>query len=108
MSAVQLDPQGRVVAPAASPSVAQRLMDGLDSILTALAVLCLCGISVVTLSGVVARYVFNNSFTWTGETGQWLFIYLIFLGIPLAHRNRMHIAVSALQRIIPASMRQAH
>lgn len=94
--------------PSASRTFARRLMDRLDASLTALAVICLCGIAMVTLAGVVARYVFNNSFTWTGETGQWLFIYLIFLGIPLAHRMRMHISVGAIERIMPASLRQAH
>jgi len=108
MSAVEFEPQDGIGAPPASRSVVRRLMDGLDASLTALAVICLCGIAVVTLAGVVARYVFNNSFTWTGETGQWLFIYLIFLGIPLAHRMRMHIAVGALKRFLPDSMRQAH
>ncbi len=108
MSAIELKLQDGIGVPAAPRSIVRRLMDGLDASLTALAVICLCGISVVTLAGVVARYVFNNSFTWTGETGQWLFIYLIFLGIPLAHRMRMHIAVGALNRILPDSMRQAH
>jgi tripartite ATP-independent transporter DctM subunit len=96
---------------AAAPAVrshSRRLLDWLDTALSALAVLCLCSISIVTFAGVIARYVFNNSFTWTAETGQWLFIYLIFLGIPLAHRMRMHIAVGVLQKALPRSMQQAH
>jgi len=108
MGAVELELQAASGMAPAPRSLIRRLMDGLDASLTALAVLCLSGIAVVTLTGVVSRYVFNNSFTWTGEAGQWLFIYLIFLGIPLAHRLRMHIAVGAIKQLLPSSMRQAH
>jgi tripartite ATP-independent transporter DctM subunit len=107
MSAIDIEMDGQAPAPRAPPSITRRAMDGLDACLTAMAVVCLCGIAIVTLAGVVARYVFNNSFTWTAETGQWLFIYLIFLGVPLAHRMRMHIAVGVIDRILPASMKRA-
>ena len=89
-------------------TVPRRILDALDLGLSGLAVFCLVGIAIVTMAGVISRYVFNNSFTWTSETGQWLFIYLIFLGVPLAHRLRMHIAIGAIARIMPGSMKQAH
>ena len=89
-------------------TASRRTLEVLDFCLAALGTLCLVGIATVTMAGVVSRYVFNNSFTWTAEAGQWLFIYLIFLGIPLAHRLRMHIAIGAIDRIMPPSMKQAH
>jgi len=88
--------------------VPRRLLAVSDVCLAGLGVFCLIGIAVVTLAGVVSRYVFNSSFTWTGEAGQWLFIYLIFLGVPLAHRLRMHIAIGAIEKIMRPSMKQAH
>ena len=105
MSAVDLKADREAAAPRADRSIARQALNALDAALTGLAVACLCGIAIVTLMGVVARYVFNSSFTWTAETGQWLFIYLIFLGIPLAHRTRMHIAIGVIDRLLPVSLK---
>lgn len=66
---------------------------------------CLVLLCIVVFAGVVARYVFNDSFTWTEEIGQLLFAYIIFLGIPLAHRQRAHIAIDLLPGHLPAAVR---
>jgi tripartite ATP-independent transporter DctM subunit len=89
-------------------TIPRRLLEVLDAWLAALGTVCLVGIAAVTMAGVISRYVFNNSFTWTAEAGQWLFIYLIFLGVPLAHRLRMHIAIGAIDKVMHPSMKQAH
>lgn len=85
-----------------------RLLDALDFLIGALAVFCLVAIASVTLAGVISRYVFAASLTWTAEAGQWLFIYLIFLGVPLAHRGRLHIAIAGLDALMTPAMRKAH
>lgn len=85
-----------------------RLLDALDFLVGALAVFCLVAIASVTLAGVISRYVFAASLTWTAEAGQWLFIYLIFLGVPLAHRGRLHIAIAGLDALMTPAMRKAH
>lgn len=87
---------------------ASRLLDALDAILGAAAVFCLVAIAATTLAGVVSRYIFAASLTWTGEAGQWLFIYLIFLGVPLAHRGRLHIAIGGFEKILPPRARKLH
>jgi tripartite ATP-independent transporter DctM subunit len=85
-----------------------RLLDALDFVVGALAVFCLVAIASVTLAGVISRYVFAASLTWTAEAGQWLFIYLIFLGVPLAHRARLHIAIAGLDAAMTPGLRKAH
>ncbi|MFM7347431.1 MAG: TRAP transporter large permease subunit [Tagaea sp.] len=85
-----------------------RLLDALDFVVGALAVFCLVAIASVTLAGVISRYVFAASLTWTAEAGQWLFIYLIFLGVPLAHRGRLHIAIAGLDAAMTPGLRKAH
>lgn len=85
-----------------------KLLDALDFLVGALAVCCLVGIASVTLAGVISRYVFAASLTWTAEAGQWLFIYLIFLGVPLAHRGRLHIAIAGIDAMMTPAMRKAH
>jgi len=87
---------------------ATRLLDALDAGLGAATVFCLVAIAATTLAGVISRYVFAASLTWTGEAGQWLFIYLIFLGVPLAHRGRLHIAIGGFEKLLPPRARKIH
>ena len=58
--------------------------------------LLLAAMTVITFSQVIARYVFNYSFTWALELTTWLFAGLIFLGIPYGVRVGAHIGVDAL------------
>jgi tripartite ATP-independent transporter DctM subunit len=92
----------------APKGLATKFLDALDFLVGALAVLCLVAIASVTLAGVISRYVFAASLTWTAEAGQWLFIYLIFLGVPLAHRGRLHIAISGIDRLMSPAAKRAH
>jgi TRAP-type C4-dicarboxylate transport system permease small subunit len=50
-------------------------------------------IIVVVCAGVVARYVFNASFTWTEEFGSLAFIWLTFVGVAAGHRDEQHVAI---------------
>lgn len=80
----------------------------LDRITGLLAVAFLLGIVGDVLAGVVSRYVFNASFSWTEVAGRWLFLYMIFHGVALAHRTRSHVAVDVLARCLPARYRGIH
>lgn len=52
--------------------------------------------TVITFSQVIARYVFNYSYTWALELTTFLFAWLIFLGIPYGVRVGAHIGIDAL------------
>lgn len=67
----------------------ERLEEGLIAFL-------LAAMTIVTFTQVIARYVFNYSFTWALELVTWLFAGLIFLGIPYGVRVGSHIGVDAL------------
>ena len=56
----------------------------------------LAAMTVVTFVQVIARYVFNFSFTWALELTTILFAWMIFLGIPYGVRVGSHIGVDAL------------
>lgn len=56
----------------------------------------LAAMTLVSFSQVVARYVFNYSFTWALELTMVFFAWLIFLGIPYGVRIGSHIGVDAL------------
>lgn len=66
-----------------------RLEEGLIAFL-------LAAMTAITFGQVVARYVFNYSFTWALELTTVLFAWLIFLGIPYGVRMGSHIGVDAL------------
>jgi C4-dicarboxylate transporter DctQ subunit len=66
-----------------------RLEEGLIAFL-------LAAMTLLSFSQVVARYVFNYSFTWALELTMVLFAWLIFLGIPYGVRIGSHIGVDAL------------
>ncbi|HSN19898.1 MAG TPA: TRAP transporter small permease [Usitatibacter sp.] len=69
----------------------ERLEEGLIALLLAV-------MTIVSFVQVVARYVFNYSFTSALELTTSLFAWLIFLGIPYGVRIGSHIGVDALVR----------
>lgn len=67
----------------------ERLEEGLIAFL-------LAAMTLISFSQVVARYVFDYSFTWALELTMVCFAWLIFLGIPYGVRIGSHIGVDAL------------
>jgi C4-dicarboxylate transporter, DctQ subunit len=62
----------------------------------------LAGMTVLTFVQVIARYVFNYSYTWALELITLLFAWMIFIGIPYGVRIGSHIGVDALVRNLGA------
>lgn len=79
----------------------------LDTITSFICVLLLVSIVADVMAGVISRYVFNSSFSWTETAGRWLFTYLIFMGAALAQRNRGHVTVDILTKHLPDNIRSA-
>lgn len=75
-------------------SVVNRLEEGAIALLLAV-------MTVLTFSQVVARYVFNTGATWALEATEWLFAWLIFLGMSYGVKIGAHIGVDALVRLFP-------
>lgn len=79
-----------------------RSLDGLDqaarwAIITASAAM------IVIVSGqVVLRYVFNSSLDWSDEISRLLFVWSMFLAIPLGIREGAHVGVELLTAHLPA------
>jgi TRAP-type C4-dicarboxylate transport system permease small subunit len=60
--------------------------------------------SMVVIVGlqVTLRYIFNMSLDWADEVSRLTFVWMIFLGVPLAARTRSHIALTMLvDRLAP-------
>ena len=60
----------------------------------------LAAMTLVSFGQVVARYVFNYSFTWALELTMVFFGWLIFLGIPYGVRIGSHIGVDSLVKAL--------
>jgi tripartite ATP-independent transporter DctM subunit len=86
--------------------IAGAIRGGIDEILSHLGATLLTAIILVVLGGVVSRYVFNASFSWTEEGGLWLFTFLIFTVLPIATRRSRHIALDIAQSLLPPSGRR--
>lgn len=103
--------QRRVLAAGDAPSMPQgpigRALRALEQAIASVATIALIALIVVTFANVVGRYVFNSSLTWAAEAAQWLFVAIIFLAIPLAHRARLHLSVTFLVDKLPARPRSA-
>lgn len=77
----------------------------LDRVQEAALAACMAAITLNVLAGVVSRYIFNNSFQWTEELGQWLFIWLIFIGINIGHRRGLHIVLGSIDEGLSPRLR---
>jgi TRAP-type C4-dicarboxylate transport system permease small subunit len=59
-------------------------------------------ITAIILAQVTSRYVFNFSFSWTEELARFLVVWLVFIGMPVAVRNSIHLSLGVnLVRILP-------
>ncbi len=85
----------------AAGRVAGAIRSFVDDVLSHLGAAILTAIILVVLGGVVSRYVFNASFSWTEEAGLWLFTYLIFAVLPIATRRSRHIALNIVHDLLP-------
>ncbi len=70
-----------------------RLEEGLIALL-------LAGMTLITFSQVIARYIFNYSFVWALELNTFLFGGLIFFGMAYGVRVGTHIGVDALVKTL--------
>ena len=70
---------------------------------------CVVLMSVMTLIifiQVVARYVFQNSLSWSEELARYLFIWLVYLGISYGCLMRKHIKIDAALGLFPKKARK--
>ena len=51
--------------------------------------------TVIIFVQVVARYVFQNSLSWSEELARYIFIWLVYLGISYGCQMRKHIKIDA-------------
>jgi TRAP-type C4-dicarboxylate transport system permease small subunit len=60
----------------------------------------------ITVLQVFCRYVLNNSLSWAEELVTYLFVWLVFIGVAVNVRDRSHIRVDILTRLLPPGVRK--
>src|SRR5699024_5031374 len=56
-------------------------------------------------TGVIFRYVFNSSLSWSEELSRYLFIWFVIISKSYAVKEKAHIRVEALSRLLSKSTR---
>lgn len=65
----------------------------------------LLSMTFIMFIGVIFRYVFNSSLSWTEELSRYMFIWFIFISTSYAVIEKAHIKVESLNRLIPEKIR---
>ena len=57
--------------------------------------------TLLILVQVVSRYVFNNTVTWSEQAARYLFIWMVFLGMPVLYRHGEHVGFTMVAERFP-------
>ncbi|WP_251975731.1 TRAP transporter small permease [Salinicola avicenniae] len=60
--------------------------------------------SLVLFANVIARYVFNDGFSWAEELVRYQIVWMVMLGASVAARQGIHIGVDILRRFTPPTI----
>jgi TRAP-type C4-dicarboxylate transport system permease small subunit len=72
-----------------------------DKAVSAAACVAAAVMTLVVIAEVFARYVLSSSMAFSNELARVMFIWTIFLGLPLALSRGRHVGIAILDRILP-------
>ena len=94
-----------IAKPAARTGFFRRMLDGIDWVAALLVILIMTGMVVVVSTQVFLRYVMNLSLDWAEEISRLLFVWSIFLAIPLGIKRGSHLSIVLLTERLPPGLR---
>jgi len=92
--------------PAVRTGYVRRGLNVIDWIITLLVILAMAAMVTIVAAQVGLRYGLNQSFDWADELSRLLFVWSIFLAIPLGIKRGAHISIELLTEWLPAGARQ--
>jgi len=95
-----------VAKPAARTGHARRALNLIDWIITVLVIMAMAAMVTIVAAQVGLRYVLNQSFDWADELSRLLFVWSIFLAIPLGIKRGAHVSIELLTEWLPDDVRQ--
>ena len=65
---------------------------------------CVVLLVVLTILGIIVRYVFNHPFAWLEEITGWAFLWCILLGACAAFRRKSHVSIEIVYEYMPVKV----
>ena len=84
----------------------QKVDKCLSMIENAVIILGLSAMFLILLAQVIMRYVFSRPLTWSEETARFIFVYVSFIGISYAYRQKGHIRMEVVVNLFPQAVRR--
>jgi TRAP-type C4-dicarboxylate transport system permease small subunit len=88
-------------------SLAGATFHRLDQAAAFIIIIAMAAMVAVVSTQVLLRYVFNESLDWAEDIARLLFVWAIFLAIPLGIRRGTHVTIELLTTHLPAGLRRA-
>lgn len=60
---------------------------------------------ILVIMNVIMRYLLNMGIFWTEEVATYCFVWSVFLGASAAYKQRIHIGIDLLTRIVPEKLK---
>ena len=84
----------------------QKVDKCLSMIENAVIILGLSAMFLILLAQVIMRYVFSRPLTWREEAARFIFVYVSFIGISYAYRQKGHIRMEVVVNLFPQAVRR--
>lgn len=84
----------------------QKVDKCLSMIENAVIILGLSAMFLILLAQVIMRYVFSRPLTWSEEAARFIFVYVSFIGISYAYRQKGHIRMEMVVNLFPQAVRR--
>ena len=94
-----------VAAPTGGAAALGRLLDGIDWVIAKAVIVAMIGMVTTVVAQVFMRYALNLSIDWAEEVSRLLFVWSVFLAIPLGIRHGAHVGMTLLTNVLPPAPR---
>ena len=84
----------------------QKVDKCLSMIENAVIILGLSAMFLILLAQVIMRYVFSRPLTWSEEAARFILVYVSFIGISYAYRQKGHIRMEVVVNLFPQAVRR--
>ena len=84
----------------------QKVDKCLSMIENAVNILALSAMFLILLAQLIMRYVFSRPLTWSEEAARFIFVYVSFIGISYAYRQKGHIRMEVVVNLFPQAVRR--
>ena len=84
----------------------QKVDNCFSMIENAVIILGLSAMFLILLAQVIMRYVFSRPLTWSEEAARYIFVYVSFIGISYAYRQKGHIRMEVVVNLFPQAVRR--